>query len=181
MEIERFDERTAAFYEWLVSLRVFDWAYSAAAKAVAKVAKPGGRVLEVGPGTGALMRGLEAAGYRVVGIDVSPPMLKYAKRRGAGDPLAGASFAQPLRGAAFDAAVALFTLHHWGPHGPSAAEVKRVLKPGAYFVAIEVDKARMPLVGSHGCTKRCLEEVLSDFDVVVERRFLLLVAYAKAR
>ncbi|MEM1598646.1 MAG: class I SAM-dependent methyltransferase [Pyrobaculum sp.] len=180
MELETFGPRSAAFYNFLVSLRVFDWAYAAAAKKLAALARPGSYVLEIGPGTGPLLKRLEAMGYAAVGVDASPPMLKYAQRRAPGVSAAGVSFALPLRDGAFDAAVALFTVHHWGPHEPSAAEVWRVLKRGGYFVVVEVDQERMPLVGSHGCTERCIKEVLTPlFQVHVERRFPLLIAVAK--
>jgi hypothetical protein len=47
-------------------------------------------------------------------------------------------------------------------------------------LVVEADQARMPLVGSHGCTVRCLRDVLSaEFDVAVERRFPLLFAVAR--
>ncbi|MEZ0318578.1 MAG: methyltransferase domain-containing protein [Pyrobaculum sp.] len=182
MEFEAFDDKTAAFYNFLVSLKVFDWAYAAVAKKLAATTGPGSYVLEIGPGTGPLLKRLESMGYAVVGVDASPPMLKYAQRRVPGASVAGVSFALPTRGGAFDAAVALFTLHHWGLHEPSVAEVWRVLKPRGYFVVAEVDLARMPLVGSHGCTEMCLKEVLSPrFQVQVERKFPLLIAVAKRR
>ena len=105
-------------------------------------------------------------------------MLRFSRARGVS--VAGVSFLLPTRGEVFDVAMALFTLHHWGDHGPSLREVKRALKPGGRFLVVEVDQARMPLVGSHGCTLRCLQEVLStEFEVAVERRFPLLFAVAK--
>ncbi|KUO83467.1 MAG: hypothetical protein AT711_07840 [Thermoproteus sp. CIS_19] len=91
---ERFDERGAAFYELLVKLHVFDWAYSATAKLVEAAVDRGSRLLEVGPGVGKLAGLLERRGYRVVGVDVSPAMLRRARRRTSADLVAGASWAR---------------------------------------------------------------------------------------
>ncbi|AFA40285.1 Methylase involved in ubiquinone/menaquinone biosynthesis [Pyrobaculum oguniense TE7] len=178
--METFGEGSAAFYNLLVKLKLFDWAYGLAYKYIAKLTSPGSYVLEIGPGVGELLRRLERGGCKAVGLDASPPMLKYAQRRVPGVSAVGVSFKAPLRGGAFDAAVALFTVHHWGDHENSVEEVRRVLKPGSYFVVVEVDLRRMPLVGSHGCTEECLKSVLGrGFDTVVEKRFPLLVAVAK--
>lgn len=178
--METFGEGSAAFYNLLVSLKVFDWAYGLAYRYVTRLAPPGSYVLEIGPGVGALLRRLEQGGYKAVGLDASPPMLRRAQRRSPGVSAVGVSFKAPFRGEAFDAAVALFTVHHWGDHEGSVEEVRRVLKPGGYFVVVEVDLRRMPLVGSHGCTEECLKSVLGrEFHTVVEKRFPLLVAVAK--
>ncbi len=177
---EHFDERGAAFYELLVRLRIFDWAYSATAKLVDGAADRGARLLEIGPGVGKLAAVLERRGYRVVGVDVSPAMLRRARRRTSADLVAGASWALPVRQSAFDGAVALFTLHHWGPHKESVEEVARALRPGGRFVAVEVDRDRMPLVGDHSCSERCLREVLgARFGVKIIRRYPLIAAVAE--
>ncbi|MEL9989862.1 MAG: class I SAM-dependent methyltransferase [Thermoproteus sp.] len=177
---EYFDERGAAFYEWLVKLRVFDWAYSITAREVEKAAPRGARILEVGPGVGKLASLLEGRGYRVVGVDVSPAMLRRAKRRTSADLVAGASWALPVRDGAFDGAVALFTLHHWGPHEGSTRSVADALRPGAKFVVVEADRKRAPVVGDHGCTAECLGEVLGRrFKVEIRRRFPLVIAHAE--
>ncbi|ABL88501.1 Methyltransferase type 11 [Pyrobaculum islandicum DSM 4184] len=178
MKFERFGPLSSAFYSLLVSLGVFEWAYGATYKAVERLVPHGGRVLEVGPGVGVLLRKLSSAGYDAVGIDASPDMLKRSRAKSVS--VAGVSFFLPFRDEVFNAAVALFTLHHWGEHGPSLREVKRVLKPGGFFIVVETDQARLPLVGSHGCTIRCLQDVLSaEFEVFIERRFPLLLAFAK--
>ncbi len=164
----------------MIKLRVFDWAYAVAAEAVEAVAPRGSKLLEIGAGAGKLAGILERRGYRVVGVDVSPAMLRRARKRTSADLIAGASWALPLRDEVFDVAVALFTLHHWGLHEPSARRVSSALKPGGKFVVIEADKDRVPLVVDHGCTAKCLEEALAPFfKVAVKRKFPLIIAEAE--
>jgi ubiquinone/menaquinone biosynthesis C-methylase UbiE len=48
---------------------------------IASLLKPGDRVLDLGCGSGMLAALLAHAGMRVVGVDISPPMLSVAARR----------------------------------------------------------------------------------------------------
>lgn len=175
---EQFDERGAAFYDWLVKLRLFDWAYKAALAALEAAAPPGFKVLEVGPGVGRLLGMLERRGYVPYGVDVSPAMLKRAKARSAADLVNAGSWRMPLR-RYFDAAVAVFTVHHWGDHASSVDSLACALKPGAPFVVVEVDQRRAPAHG-HGCSEDCLRASLGGrFSVEVRRRWPLLIATAR--
>lgn len=47
----------------------------------AGLAPPGGRLLELGAGTGRLTVGLAARGFHVTGVDISPTMLEQARAR----------------------------------------------------------------------------------------------------
>jgi len=57
-----------------------------AAVVAAAAPKPGGRVLEIGCGTGAVTARLQARGARVAAIDQSPEMLEQARARLGADP-----------------------------------------------------------------------------------------------
>jgi SAM-dependent methyltransferase len=52
----------------------------------------GGRIIDIGCGTGVLAGELVAAGYRVLGIDISPAMLRIARSRARGARFRAASF-----------------------------------------------------------------------------------------
>jgi SAM-dependent methyltransferase len=89
-----------------------------------------GRVLEIGAGDGALARSLRTAGFDVVAIDPDA--------RGEGvDAVALHELDAPA--AAFDAAIAVVSLHHVSPLESSCARLGEVLRPGAPLLVDELD------------------------------------------
>ena len=110
--------------------------------------KPGEKVLDVGCGTGTLgvgaWRKVRPEG-EVTGIDASPEMVALARRK-AKKKGSGAKFqvalieALPFEDGSLDAVLSTFMLHHL-PDDLKAggfAEVRRVLKPGGRFVAVDL-------------------------------------------
>jgi phosphatidylethanolamine/phosphatidyl-N-methylethanolamine N-methyltransferase len=110
--------------------------------AVAAVNRRGGRVLELGVGTGiALPR--YASHVRVVGVDYSQDMLRRAKDRLREKPLASVEGLALMDGArlgfadgAFDTVVAMFLITVVPDPEGVLAEVRRVLKPGGELVLV---------------------------------------------
>ena len=91
---------------------------------------PPARVLEVGAGDGELAGALTADGHEVVAIDPaseSPRVRRVALHE----------FESPP--ASFDAAVAVVSLHHVEPLGPSFARLAEQVKPGGALVVDEFD------------------------------------------
>lgn len=87
--------------------------------------RPGGAVLDLPVGTGRMARRLAAAGYRVVGADVSAPMLQLARElakesREPAGLLRGDAESLPFADETFDAAVCFRLL----PHLPAEARAK---------------------------------------------------------
>jgi SAM-dependent methyltransferase len=79
------------------------------------------RIVNVGGGTGSY----ETAGPVVAAVDPSPVML--AQRAPGTAPVArGVAEHLPFRTGAFDAALAIFTIHHWTDWRAGIAEVRRV-------------------------------------------------------
>lgn len=105
---------------------------------------PGERVLDLGTGTGAVAWGassLVGPGGSVVGVDISPQMLKVAEatalRIGARNVALreGRAESIPAEPASFDAALASLSLMYVLDRGAGAREIARVLRPGGRFVA----------------------------------------------
>lgn len=92
----------------------------------------GGRVLDVGTGTGAAaLAATKAVGPEglVVGIDPSMEMLDRARARGA-RVVAAQALDLPFRDAAFDAVVASFVIFFFTRYETALHDMVRVLRPG---------------------------------------------------
>ena len=98
----------------------------------ASLPPPPARVLEIGAGNGELAAALTAAGYDVTAIDP----------KGGGTVLPIALEALDAKPRAFDAAVAMLSLHHVVPLGRSLRRLSEVLRHGARLVVDEFDVAR---------------------------------------
>jgi len=104
---------------------------------------PGQRVWDVGTGTGAVA--LRAAalvpGGEVVGVDISPKMLRVAERRAAAAGLANVRFVEgraeelPADDASVDRILASLSLMYVLDRRRAAREFARVLRPGGRVVA----------------------------------------------
>lgn len=91
-------------------------------------------VLEVGCGTGLVLRRLAEHARRAVGVDLSPGMLARAKARGL-DVHEGSATALPFADASFDVAVSFKTLPHVPDLALALGEMARVVRPGGVLVA----------------------------------------------
>jgi ubiquinone/menaquinone biosynthesis C-methylase UbiE len=105
---------------------------------------PPGRVLDLGtgPGTSAIEIALAAPGARLVGLDLSPAMLRRARRRaaraGIALPLVNADGAAlPFRDRSFDGAVGHSFLYLLAEPDAVLREVARVVRPGGAVAFLE--------------------------------------------
>ncbi len=106
---------------------------------------PGGKVLDIGTGSGfvglEVARRLRGTGCVVVGIDLSQAMLalaaENAQRRGMARELEwqhGDAKAMPFDDHEFDLVVSSDSMHHWEDPLPVLNEMARVLKPGGKYL-----------------------------------------------
>ena len=96
------------------------------------IARPlclGGDVLEVGCGTGLILKEIEPFARSAVGLDISPGMLRHARGRGL-DVVVGSATDLPFEDAAFDAVYSFKVLAHVEHIRRAMEEVARVLRPG---------------------------------------------------
>lgn len=121
---------------------------------------PGHHAVDIGCGPGPAVRLAARRGASVVGVDPAAPMLRLARLltrlrppTGAVDwQLAGAE-ALPLDDASADACWSIASVHHWPDLDAGLAEVRRILRPGGRFVAIEKRTADDASgLASHGWT-----------------------------
>ncbi len=93
----------------------------------------GARILEIGIGTGGLLKELAAVGSRVIGVDHSPAMLEEAGHRLAADGVTGIDLRLgemshlPLSDSSVDCAVLNMVLHHAADPQEVFFEIRRIL------------------------------------------------------
>ena len=97
-----------------------------------------GPCLEIGVGTGLVSLPLLAAGVRMVGVDLSRPMVNKLIEKAGGRPpfplVLGDATRLPMSDQSFDAALGRHVLHLI-PHWPDAVrELGRVLRPGGVLI-----------------------------------------------
>jgi SAM-dependent methyltransferase len=102
--------------------------------AMSPVALDGQLVVDVGAGTGAGSRALQAVGARVVAVDLSPGMLAH-ERRARPPAVAADVLALPLRDGALDAALAPFVVNHLEDPRAGFAELARATRAGGVVLA----------------------------------------------
>lgn len=132
--------------------------------------RPDTRVLDLACGAGRHSVALAAAGIRAIGLDLSLPLLRSARRRGLETALVRADMRiLPFRDRCFDSVVNLFTsfgyFAHDADHERALREVARVLKPGGRFA---MDFLNAPAVRATLVPRD--EKVLGTRRVVQERR-----------
>jgi SAM-dependent methyltransferase len=96
--------------------------------------EPEGRALDVGCGEGRLPRDLKSWGYDVVGVDVSPTLIRYARDAdpsGTYEVADGASL--PFPDATFNLVTAFMSLQDIDQYAVAIAEAARVLAAGGYL------------------------------------------------
>jgi demethylmenaquinone methyltransferase / 2-methoxy-6-polyprenyl-1,4-benzoquinol methylase len=96
----------------------------------------GSRVLDVATGTGMVARELETRGCRVVGLDQSDSMLRYAETN-ATPFVQGQAERLPFRDASFDAVTFTYLLRYVDDPAATVAELGRVVNRGGTMACLE--------------------------------------------
>jgi ubiquinone/menaquinone biosynthesis C-methylase UbiE len=138
-DIGAFDRRAPGYESGWLGRMHHDIADRAADLALTCHPDPG-RVLDVGCGTGYLLRRLAARAPRAVelaGIDPAPSMIETARALGDDDRssfVAGVAEHLPFPDGRFDLVVSTTSFDHWADQRAGLAECARVLAPGGHLV-----------------------------------------------
>jgi ubiquinone/menaquinone biosynthesis C-methylase UbiE len=139
-DIERFDQWSSTYEDSWMQRAFFDRAHRATLALAAGVVHQPMSVLDVGCGTGKLLR--RANRYwpeaQLIGVDPASGMIEMAKRL---TPYAsfstGLAEALPLEDASVDLALSTISFHHWQDPAAGIREIARVLRPGGYFILVD--------------------------------------------
>ena len=143
-DVDSFDRRAASYErDWRAEFHRLVVA-GAAEVALATLAHPAD-VLDVGCGTGALLRTLAERlpeARTMAGVDPAPSMVERAAAGLSADPRArltvAAAEALPFDRAGFDLVVSTVSFDHWADQPAGLAEVARVLRPTGRFVLVDL-------------------------------------------
>ncbi len=132
-DIERFDKWASTYEQSWAQRAFFDPAHQATLALAAGIVHQPASVLDVGCGTGKLLR--RARTYwpeaHLIGVDPANGMIEMAQRL-----TPNATFfpsmaeALPLQDASVDLALSTFSFHHWQDQAAGLREIARVLRPG---------------------------------------------------
>ncbi|OGO57939.1 MAG: hypothetical protein A2Z32_13010 [Chloroflexi bacterium RBG_16_69_14] len=111
--------------------------------------RAGDRLLDVATGTGKVAADLHARaqpGGSVLGVDISPGMIRVAKRRfqdrSGLEFVVGDALALPTESGTFDAATIAFGMRNLPDYGAGFAEMMRSVRPGGKVVCLEIARPR---------------------------------------
>lgn len=116
------------------------------AGALRKVVSPGGRVLDVGGGSGQLAvllsRALDA---EVTVLDPSAELLSHVPRDAGVRTVLGAAEVMPFESNVYDALVVTDAFHHFANLNAAVLEFARVVRCGGVIVIYELDRKALPI------------------------------------
>jgi ubiquinone/menaquinone biosynthesis C-methylase UbiE len=184
-DVDRFNRWASSYDRHWMQRIIFDPIQRAVLHLAEEELGRPGTILDVGCGTGRLLRSAAERfpGAKLVGVDAAILLFKQAMRS---TPNATIQFQQataealPFPESSFDLVLSTMTFHHWQNQARGAAEVKRVLTPnGRWLLAEFVPSGFMKRVRSllrlHQFLDRGrLDEVLREagLTAVKERRVL---------
>lgn len=139
-DVERFDQWANTYENSWLQQFLFDRAHRATLALAAGIVQQPATILDVGCGTGKLLR--RAQTYwpqaQLIGVDPANGMIEIAKRL---TPDAtfhlGKAEALPLQDASVDLALSTISFHHWQNQAAGIGEIARVLRPGGYFLLVD--------------------------------------------
>jgi len=139
-DIERFDQWSSTYEHSWLHRAFFDRAHRATLALAAGIVHQPVSILDVGCGTGKLLR--RAHTYwpeaQLIGVDPANGMIEMAKRLTPSATFSkGIAEALPLQDASVDLALSTISFHHWQDQAAGIREIARVLRPGGYFILVD--------------------------------------------
>ena len=135
----------------------------------------GGRLLEIGVGTGRISLPLHRRGRRIFGFDLSAPMLERYRTKAAAEHLPppavvrGDATRLPVGDGRFDAVIEFHVLHLIPEWRRAVAEVRRVLVPGGVLIVARRYWTRSEGEGPRSLARKRHNDILVEWGLISER------------
>jgi SAM-dependent methyltransferase len=101
----------------------------------------GGRIADLGCGSGVFTDLLRWMGFASLGVDISPKLVALGRSKYAGlELIEGDAENLPFDSGSFDGVLLSGLIHHFPEPRRLATEVRRILKPGGRFVAFDPNR-----------------------------------------
>jgi len=140
-DIERFDHWSNTYEQSWMQQAFFDPVHRATLVLAAEIVPQPTSVLDAGCGTGKLLRQVRTRwpDAQLIGVDPAQGMIEIAQRL---TPDAsfflGMAETLPLQDASVDLAISTLSFHHWHDQAAGVREIARVLRPGGYFLLVDL-------------------------------------------
>ncbi|MGW2364742.1 class I SAM-dependent methyltransferase [Streptomyces sp. NPDC001667] len=134
-DVEQFERWAATYDDSLLQERYFRPVQRALLRHATAVEPDPSRILDIGCGTGALLRQVRTHFPRAAatGVDPASSMVRRAAVDG-GAYVVGRAEQLPFPDASFPLVLSTLSFHHWADQGRGLAEVSRVLRPGGHVL-----------------------------------------------
>ena len=178
-DVGRFDAWATTYERHWMQRFLFDPVQRVVLEMVGAQDESPAAVLDVGCGTGRLLRALQARfpTARLEGVDAADGMVEQARRvAGPASPIhfqTAVAEMLPFPDASFDAVTSTLTFHHWSDQAVGIQEVRRVLRPaGTWILAdfIATGPAALVLRALHADRmpeRRRLDGLLDDAGLAI--------------
>lgn len=139
-DVGRFDEWATTYDRHWMQRWLFTPVQRVVLEMVARQVPSPAAVLDVGCGTGRLLRSLHQRfpAAQLEGVDAADGMVAEARRAaGADTPIhfqVATAESLPFPAESFDIVTSTVTFHHWSDQSKGIAEVRRVLRPGGRWI-----------------------------------------------
>lgn len=143
-DIKRFDQWSSTYERSWMQRVLFDQAHQATLALASGIVHQPSSVLDVGCGTGKLLRQANTfwSEAQLIGVDPANGMIEIAKRLTPNATFyTGMAEALPLPNDSIDLALSTISFHHWQDQAAGIREIARVLRPGGYFLLVDMSFA----------------------------------------
>lgn len=140
-DVEHFEHWSSTYEDSWMQRVFFDPAHRDVLALAASVVDQPETILDIGCGTGKLLRKAGACWpeAKLIGVDPASGMIEAAKRLTPDATFyVGSAEALPLEDASVDLAMSTLSFHHWEDQAAGVREVARVLRPGGHFILVDM-------------------------------------------